>query len=243
MKRYLYLLFFLISCAENDAAFNSSVPLVVEAYLFENKPVENIKLSFVRGINNQSNLVAASGASAFIIWKGIFYPLVETSRPGFYSAEDESLQIKSGETYELYINYMGENHEAEATVPPSPSQLMASKDTLEFSDNDDFIDITWNNPDSLWHLGVISDINPASTEFPFNNFFSIPTQASKLDIKPNNLQSTGNKLFIIYGITDEYQELYRISNSTLASSYAGNVSNGFGIFAAFSSDTLSFVVK
>lgn len=239
MRYYVILALFLFSCKSQEIPESS---LVIEAYIFENKPAENIKLNLVKPINTPSDLVAISDARVFIVWNKIYYQLYETANSGSYSADNDDLRILSGEHYELLVLYNNEEYRAETIVPATPKELKASKDSLHINPNSDFINITWENPDSLWYLGVIKDEKSSDTEFPFNNFFSIPTQALNLKITSNDVQSTGNKQFILYGITNDYEDLYRISSSTIGSSNAGNLSNGFGIFAAFSSDTLNFVV-
>lgn len=241
MKNYFIIALFLFSCQSLDESLIDN-SLVVEAYIFENKTVENIKLSLVKPVDGQSELVAVSDAQVYIGWNNIFYELFESNGTGLYSSNDENLQIINGENYKLRIEYNSDVYRAETTVPGTPNQLTTSKDTLNLNTSTDFIMMSWNNPDSLWYLGVITEENPLTSDLPFNNFFSVPTKSSELKITPNNLENIGNRQFILFGITDDYQDLYRISNSTIGSSNAGNLSLGFGIFAAFSSDTVNFVV-
>lgn len=241
MKRVLQSILFLatISCASLESPDRS---LVVEAYIFENKPIENIKLNVVNSINNSTSTEQIPNAEVYIQNNGIRQQLVQSSTDGTFSGDPRVL-VKSGQVYELLILYNDLEITAQTIVPPTPKKLLANKDTLDRSSSSDFIRTTWNNEDSLWHLGVISNLNPDSKEFPFNNFFSIPTRANQLEISPNNVSIAGDAQFILYGITEEYQKLYRISTSSIGSTNAGNLSNGFGIFAAFSSDTLSIYIK
>lgn len=232
-----------MSCqAGFDQAITDS-SLVVEGYIFENKPVENIKLSLVDPIISQTTSLGITDAEVFIFWNGFYFKLNDATNTGLFSAENSNLKIIAGETYELIIRYNGKEYEAVTTVPEPPIQLEANKDTLFINSASDAINVNWSNQDSLWFLGVIAEQNPKATDFPFNNFFSIPTQGASLEITPNDVQNIGNKQFILFGITDAYEELYRISNSSIGSSYDGNLSNGFGIFTAFSSDTLNIVVS
>ena len=235
---YIALVSFMVSCTNPEVPEAS---LVVEAYLYENKPVENIKLSLVNPINSESTEEAVSSAMVSIQWNGIIYPLEEKNDTGYYSAIDSSLQIISGHTYELLIEYNEVELRAETTVPVLPTSLSTSKDTLNLSSSSDFINVNWENIDSLWHLGVIQPNDPNLTEFPFNNFFSVPTQGNELEIKPIDVQNTGINQFILYAITEDYENFYRISSSSIGSSNAGNLSNGFGIFTAFSSDTVNII--
>lgn len=235
---YIAIVTFWASCTSPELPESS---LVVEAYLYENKPVDNIKLSLVNPINSESTEEAVSGAIVSIRWNNVLYPLEETNNTGYYSAIDSSLQIISGHTYNLLIEYNDVELSAETTVPVLPTSLSTSKDTLNLSSSSDFINVSWENIDSLWHLGVIKPNDPDLTEFPFNNFFSVPTQGNGLEIKPIDVQNTGINQFILYAITEDYENFYRISSSSIGSSNEGNVFNGFGIFTAFSSDTVNII--
>lgn len=227
-----------VSCASLESPDAS---LVVEAYIYENKPVENIKLNLVNPIDNQISPEPVTNVEIFIMNRNIKHKL-SIDVDGTFKADDK-LKITEGEQYELLILYNDLEITAQTTVPPTPQGLIANKDTLYRSTASDLIRITWNNPDSLWHLGVISNLNPDSQEFPFNNFFSVPTRKNKLEISGNNVNIAGDAYFVLYGITEDYQKLYRISSSSIGSTNAGNLSNGFGVFSAFSSDTLSIYIK
>ncbi len=243
MRYYIVFILFIVACNANLEQGLGESSLVVEAYIFENKPVENIKLSFVNPIASQTNPMSVSDAEVFIFSNGFYYKLVDNNNTGLFSDKNGSLKIISGNTYELLIRYNNKEYTAITTVPAPPKQLKASKDTLFINAESDMIQMTWQNPNTLWHLGIIADQNPNDTAFPFNNFFSVPTQENSLSITPNDVQSIGNKQFILYTITEDYENLYRISGSGTGSTNAGNLSNGFGIFSAFSSDTLNFVVS
>lgn len=235
---YIILMSVLYSCTAIEEPERS---LVVEAYIYENNRVENIKLSLVNPISNQTLETERIDARVFIIWNNIYFPLTETDTPGNYSLPNSTLEIISGNTYELLIQYNNTEIRGQTTVPIIPDDLQLSKDTINVNSSSDFIAVNWANSDQLWYLGVIKEIDPDLTDFPFNNFFSVPTQASTLEITPNDIQHTGQQQFILYGITEEYEDIYSISSSSIGSSNAGNLTNGFGIFAAFSSDTLNIV--
>ena len=143
----------------------------------------------------------------------------------------------------MYILYHDQEYVAATTVPLPPLQVQSSKDTINLALENDQINVTWQNPDSTWYLGVIAPDQAFETNLPFNNFFSLPTQASSIKITPEDVKLTGSQHFVLYGITDDYAKLYKISNSSIGATNVGNISNGFGIFSAFSSDTLTFVAK
>jgi len=235
-----FILIALFACTEQEFPDAS---LTVEAYLFEGKPVDQVKLSLVKPINTTEVQQTVSNALVYIIWNGGYYRLNESiHNPGTYTSLNDSLEIISNNTYKLYIIYNNEEYTAETTVPNPPKNLIASKDTLNFINDADLIKMQWDNQDSTWFLGTISPEKNRTTEFPFNNFFSLPTKKNSLEINTNNVQENGTQQFILYGITEDYEKLFRISTSSIGSSNAGNLSQGFGIFTAFSSDTLNFVV-
>ncbi len=241
MNKYFACIIILLASCKSQEVPDAS--LVVEAYIFANNPVENIKLSLVNPFNkNEISATSVSNAKVYIVWNDIFYTLTETDSVGIYTSFNSDLKIIHGESYGLFIEYNDEIYEALTTVPSPPKLLQADKDTLNINSSSDFINISWENLDSLWYLGIINEDNTKPTKLPFNNLLSIPTKSQNLDIKPNNVQSAGNMQFILYGVTDEYEDLYQITNSTVVPANAGNLSNGFGIFAAFSSDTLDIIV-
>ena len=239
MRTFLYsfLIIIFYSCTTLEEPERS---LVVEAYIYENRVVENIKLSLVDPISNQASVDDEINARVFIIWNDIYFPLTETDK-GNYSLLNSTLEISSGNSYELLIQYNNQEIRGQTTVPDIPIDLHLDKDTIDISSSSDIISVNWENLDQKWYLGVIKEIDPDITEFPFNNFFSVPTQKSSLEISTNDIQNEGSQEFILYGITEEYEDIYRISSSSIGSSNAGNLTNGFGIFAAFSSDTLDII--
>lgn len=239
MKTNLYIIFAfsLFSCANLEEPPSS---LVVEAYIYENRPVENIKVTLVNPINSELDEIPALGANVKIISNNIGYQLTESSLPGFYNLEN-NLKIESGNSYILLVRYKGIEMEGQTTIPPKIEGLSSNKDTLLLNEANQFLEITWENKNNLWFLGVIPANNADESDFPFNSFFSIPTQKTSLKITPSDVQNEGKQDFILYGITKEYEDLYQISTSTIGSSNAGNMTNGFGIFSGFSTDTLSFV--
>ncbi len=226
----------LFSCA---ALEEPPASLVVEAYIYENKPVENIKVSLIKQINSSMEEIAVTNAEVYIKSNNSRYKLIESAKLGYYEL-DFDLPIISGVTYELIVTYNDLEIVGETTIPKSITNLAANKDTIEVTLPTDFINVTWQNTPESWYLGVLSENQAGVTDFPFNNFFSIPTQKSLIKITPNDIQTLGKQEFILYGITKEYEDLYRISSSSIGSSNAGNMSNGFGIFAGFSSDTVTF---
>lgn len=238
IKLHIAIFTLLFSCAALEEPESS---ISVEAYLYENRPVENIKLSFISPIENEAPGASVNNALVFIIWNNIYFQLFEGNEPGTYSLNNANLIIRSGNTYELLVRYNSIEIRGKTTVPITPEGLNINKDTLILNSSSDFIKVNWDNPNQLWHLGVIKETNSELTDFPFNNFFSLPTQESTLEITSNDVQILGNQQFILYGITEAYEDIYRISSSSIGSSNAGNLTNGFGIFAAFSSDTLNIV--
>lgn len=229
------------------ACSNPELPeasLSVEAYLYEGQPINHIKLSLIKPINADEEQQPVSDAEVFILWNNKHYQLREhPDEPGTFYFQNENLRVVENNPYTLYIRYHEQEYYAETIVPSSPKYLAASKDTIDLANENDLINITWENSDSTWYLGVIAPDKNTETEFPFNNFFSLPTQNSSIQIEANDINLTGSQHFVLYGITEEYAKLYRISNSSIGATNVGNLSNGFGIFAAFSSDTITFVAK
>ncbi len=241
MKQYIYIVLIasLFSCEVLEEPASS---LVIEAYIYENKPIKNIKLFLVSPINSVGEEIPVSNAEVFIETDGVAYKLTESDRVGYYDL-NLNLQVISGKTYGLTVRYNEVEIKGETTIPVSIDSLLVDKDTLFVNSPNDFIKATWTDSFNAWYLGVILRNDPTATDLPFNNFFSTPTQEPSIRIAPNDVQTLGSQQLILYGITKEYEELYRITSSTIGSSNAGNMTNAFGIFAGFSSDTITFITS
>lgn len=240
-QHYLLLMVFLalIGCAEPKIPEAS---LSVEAYLYAGKPIDQIRLSLIKPIEEEL-VQQVSDAEVYIIWNNKHYELIQSLEDGRFYYPDTNLKVIENDTYNLYIRYHEQEYYAETIIPKKPLLLTATKDTIDLAVETDEIGVTWQNNDSTWYLGVIAPEIDSETELPFNNFFSLPTQESVIKITTNTIYNTGNQHFVLYGITEEYAKLYRISSSSIGATNVGNLSNGFGIFAGFSSDTLTFVAK
>lgn len=241
MKKYIYFVLILsfLSCTAVEEPPSS---LVIEAYIYEKKPIKNIKIFLIDPINSIGEEIPVSNAEVFIETGGVAYKLTESDRDGYYNL-NLNLQVVSGKTYGLTVLYNNIEIKAQTTIPASIDSLLLHKDTLFVNSPNDFIKAAWTNSFNAWYLGVILKNDPTATDLPFNNLFSIPTQEHSMQITPHDVQTLGSQQLVLYGITKEYEELYRITSSTIGSSNAGNLTNAFGLFTGFSSDTITFITS
>ncbi len=217
--------------------------VVIQGFLHAGNPISAIELSLVEPFNTQANTEPVTDALVFLTYGNETLPLVQTQTAGYYAPIENTHIVKPGENYQLNIEYKEAIIEAVTVIPPMPINLKLDTDTLDTTNPFSAINVRWSADEKGWFLGVIEPVNPDSTEFPFNNFFSLPVQDSTLHIGAENIQSKGKHIFILHSITKEYADIYRISSSSIGSSNAGNIANGFGIFTGFASDTVSFYVK
>jgi hypothetical protein len=131
-------------------------------------------------------------------------------------------------------------------------------------DADDYsITLSWNNPDSSFYYVVVQNLetdpenildtsSSNGTNFgAFSRFQTPPTRDNELVLNPfypsnaGDLFYMGRYIAIIYKVNEEYGNLYestrQIDTRNLQEPLT-NIENGLGIFTAFASDTVSFVV-
>ncbi|HQV31483.1 MAG TPA: DUF4249 family protein, partial [Calditrichia bacterium] len=102
-----------------------STPLdqvVVEAYLYENQPVDQIRLSHPFSISSpQGQNSPITEAQVFLSRNGMEYQLLPyPGEPGRYHAEDPALVVSSGDLFELKILYKEKIISAQTRVPSVP---------------------------------------------------------------------------------------------------------------------------
>lgn len=167
--------------------------------------------------------------------------------------------------YRLRFMYNGVEVSAETTVPPTPIQMRLSSSQLQIpvfgpgpmastraSEGMSLLEIYWKNPERNTYLVVIEclEANPTyirDTTYgisPSTRFKTEPTQDSICVLSPQSFTYLGRHRIILFRLQPEYLLLLK-SNSNQSQSLQeirANITNGFGIFSAMDSDTLSLNV-
>lgn len=267
-KSFYILLFlpFLTGCFKTDLVFEDQFEPVVEAYLYVDKEVNNIKLSSMISFSSDSS-GGENITDAFISLEGenlVWNLLHDDSNPGSYYL-DESPVFTPGDTIVLKVELEDELLTAQTVIPAIPPAVsMSSKymyipkveSIMDFRgvEMPDPVELTWDNPEAKYYFLNIQNIESNPTPimpdrpegapgggggFVFE-MVTQPTNNSYYSIEARQLEYFGTHRIIMTSINDEYVKLYNSLNQDsreLNEPYS-NINNGLGIFTAFNSDTL-----
>ncbi|MGV8139087.1 MAG: DUF4249 family protein [Mangrovibacterium sp.] len=256
-----------LSC-ENIPEYDAGEPLpVVEGFLFDNQPVENIILKELTPFENNGEEVFISDAELFLqSGEQQFSLLPVEGKPGHYSYPGDDLQVTSGENYKLIFNYKGEQVWGETTVPTNPENLSLSDDEIaitqwaDLNDTPDFLNdigqiltLEWESNGSDYYYITIENMeeDPEPLELSDNldfdfEFISRPFQENYFILRPLvHFLNYGTHQITLYHVNKEYALMYESLNQdsrNLNEPYT-NITNGVGIFSAVAGKTIRFEVK
>ncbi|MBD3274441.1 MAG: DUF4249 family protein [Candidatus Marinimicrobia bacterium] len=261
-----------ISCTEVSPVIPEQEQIVVEAYLYADEKVDDIRLTSTVALDADTiNPDPITGAQVRL-WKNEkSYDLTEsTAEDGFYYYPHDDLQIQNGDQFALDIVYNDQILNARTTVPEPPANVSVDNDTIEYgfpgfgggwrrfggsqTAEDTVINIStvrWENEnDDLFYLvlkNVEEDPEPIESEFRFTfprTFISQPTRVDSFLIRSNMNTHYGKHKITLYKINQEYADLYaeRNQDSRDLNEPPTNIENGLGIFTAFNSDSLFIYV-
>jgi hypothetical protein len=273
MKMIAYFLLFsglalgLVSC-ENIPEYNENEPFpVVEAYLFDQKPVEDIVLKETIPFEGDDQVAYISGADLFLRTGEKEFRLDPIEgKEGHYAYRGNDLQVTSGETCKLFFDHNGKQVSGETVVPEIPEGLSLSQDEIyitqlvDINDAAGFLDdigqsllLEWENNMSDYYYITIENLEKDPEPLERNDnidlnfeFVSRPLQDNYFAIRPVvHFSAYGTYQVTLYHVNKEYALMYESLNQdsrNLNEPYT-NINNGTGIFTAFASSTILFEVK
>jgi len=243
------------ACSNENEPGQEEDLLVLEAYLYNGMPIENISLSKTISFTSADTIFPRiSEAFISICWNNQTYPLIPSEKEGFYHNPDTNLKIITGETYQIEALYADKVLSAQTIVPQPSGELNLSTNTLYIDPNltpremmqngIGTIEITWDNPSNDYFFLAIENLetNPETIDLGFDGGGKSFTFRSQ----PFNTEAFSARLFMaikqygthrvrLFRVNQEYVDLYtnleqdsRDLNEPLT-----NVENGLGIFTAF----------
>lgn len=271
MKRLVYFMITLlfISCDDETPIEDN---YVVEAFLFQGEKVDDIKIKETKLWNSDDTTdVIIDNASIKLYANGDEYDLSFDNINHSYVLE-EDIDIISGNTYGIKVDFNNRVATAETIVPTKPVGLRISNNKivvppLKLSPalpniladlfQNARTNIMWDNPKNEYHYLTIKYVgnqdDPIFTEdFPgaigdfFSNFSlqSAPSQDELYNVICMSLKNYGKYMVTLYKINDDYVKLFEseVQDGTELNEPPSNIINAFGIFTAFASDTTSFEI-
>ncbi|MFC2123761.1 DUF4249 family protein [Bacteroidota bacterium] len=265
---FLYIIFLFSACEEDTTVIPYVEILIVEGYLYEGEPVENIKLSKLIPITGDlGEDYSVNDATVEIIMNGESYSLeLSPGDSGYYHYPNNDLIIEEGEKFELLIEYNDEFVSAETIVPQPPDSMRLSLEEVKVEPiyerwdmrNREVEDVLleWHNPDASYYYVVIEntevdpdnvDVNGIMEDFKGKIRFMMITEPTQDDFylfRGMMLEQYGTHKVTLYKVNKEYADLYETSgqDSRDLNEPLNNIHNGLGIFTSFNSDVLYFEV-
>lgn len=258
----------LVSCDQTTPESFESEDLVIEAFLMEGSSQNTIQISEVTSYYSDS---AAAGRDLdyFDVWliSNGDSTALEVVSDGQYNTD--SLPIIAGETYQLAINTGEEWISSETTIPVRPVDFSQSVKEIFFYRLDESssfeeraaniqqepLELSWENDGTQYVVVKVENIenyfdwvNPGQVpEDPEPFLFTTSPEIKSVEILQAGRQFNqfGTYRIVLFHVTAEYAE---VVSQDAASSFtliepATNISNGKGLFAGMSSDTLYLEIR
>jgi hypothetical protein len=198
--------------------------------------------------------------------------LPDASRAGYYIYSGTDLVVSTGDQFSIQVVANGITSTAETTVPTKPVAISISQPVITFTTDtlsspmgptgstgsmtrlrmSDTVNIRWSNSTNDLYFVIVKNVDSARTTIstdsmrmpPSRMFISSPTTENYYRLNENQLQYMGKYCAYIYHVNKEYADLYksREQDSRNLTEPLTNIRNGLGVFSAFASDTVTFVV-
>ena len=241
-----------VSCDDNLAESDPE-QAVVEGYLYPGNTAEvKINQQYIYALNDTTFEKPISGLNVLLsnLTTGNDEILRE-DEPGVYLSNNK---IADEGTYRLSFSYAGKDIWAETTIPDYIINYQADDTELvhteRFSeDTIRYVNFTWDNPELDYYMVYMyhnaSWTTPVYNNSPSKSITSNPSQDSIKTVNSQGFGYYGPYNIVLFRLNQEYVDLYYSSsaNSQYMGNPPSNVNNGFGIFTAMRSDTLSLVIK
>lgn len=256
---YMALLF--AACTKDSSTGVESQP-VIESYLIPGQPI-SVKVYQQKGLTDTANYGALLSGLQLQVSNGSQTISLTESATGTYTHADNGF-LATGKIYTLSFSYSGTQVSASTQMPAKPTGYTQSATLVNLpfttgiggpngaTGETDSVAVTfkWSNPDSLYHIIIFKndDTSPPKANLISNrpiNFTLNVKQTASYDMYYRSLNYLGTYRAILYRVNKEYSDLLTTntnSSSQKLTNPPSNVTNGFGIFTAMQTDTLTLRV-
>ena len=276
MKKYfLYTLFIgliCLSCEEENLNNIAENQFVVEAFLYANEPINDIRIKTTFPLADEEDTSSPiNDAEVTLIKGGQRYTLEPAGDQGFYYYPGSDVKVETGDLFQLEVEHNGITARAETIVPTPTTGLRISEDTIKVprlplsAGRDSIVaairtflegssvTANWDNPDQELYFMVVETVKdtidpifpgPVLDALERFRFVSEPTDEASLQFLAGTLVSFGTYAVKVYHINQEYAQLYenRQQDSRDLNEPPSNVENALGVFSAFNSQEVFFEV-
>ncbi|MCL3782482.1 DUF4249 family protein [Prolixibacteraceae bacterium JC049] len=259
MKNLIYVITILTSflvggCDDFNSETIAPKP-VLEAYLFANMPVTEVKVSEMQLFSSEeSEEVAVVDAQVKLTNGEESYLLTpDPDKAGYYCYPENDLHVQEGDVWNIQMEHNGYVVEGETKVPNSPMNASLSTNRLEIAPINNpqgleqlkniKVNLTWDNANNDYYFITIRN----TTENPENIIqlgqtinigISITTRPENGDshlFSVADINQYGTYEVRLHKVNKEYVDLYDTlkQDSRNLNEPATNLINGYGLFTAF----------
>ncbi|MEM7552232.1 MAG: DUF4249 family protein [Bacteroidota bacterium] len=226
-------------CFQGDdpAPFNN---FVVEGFIFENEPVDNITIEGLAPIDSDEvNPDPVTDAVVSLSNGESSFPLNFNVETGKYEYNRNDLQVLGGREYVLEITSNGRTATSQTIVPQRPMNLELTDSVLRIPPlsfgfslageverlfNEERITLTWDSePNRFYFIIIESRLDELAPILPEEvpqqslellasfNTISEPSEATSFEIIGIGLESYGRYVATVFSVNDEYVDLFENS--------------------------------
>ena len=268
----LFIVTAVVFCLQCSQEVKTNDNFVVEAYIFSNEPVKNIKVSQTLPIQSTDTLAPPiSDATVILKRASKEYILQFNKESGTYFYPGGNLEVKPNDVFDITVRNKSRTATASTVVPMATKGLKLSGDKihipqiqLNLSTQAQLIYLfanarltaNWDNSGNQLHFIAIESLDKFDPVFPSNfpqgvitlfrtfRFVSAPNRKDSFEIVGLSLEAYGRYRVKVYRVNKEYADLYenQSQDSRDLNEPPSNINNAFGIFSAFASDSAFFEV-
>ena len=261
----------MVSCEDENLNINAANQFVVEAFIFANEPVDDVKIKTTFPlVDTEDTSSPINNAEVVLIKDDDRYHLQSINNDGFYGYPGGDLTVNQDDVFQLEVTHDGIVATAETTVPEPTTGLELSKSEIiipkigfgGITDGDEIrtiiqnstIEITWDSDsDDLFYAVIKTIEDELDPIFPAQvadrlrqfEFISEPTRNNSITFQGIQIESYGIHSVKVYRINEEYAALFdnQEQDSRDLNEPPSNVRNALGVFSAFNSQEVFFDVR
>lgn len=254
-----------IGCNEDSVLAPTGDLLVVQAYLYANEPVDDIRVTMMLPLDaaQDSEMPPVNDATVLLSKDGQRYALTPSpGDSGYYHYDGSDLSVAAGDHFKLEVEYQNQLIAAETTVPQPPLNVSLSDAAIEVpSPRDIFqgglepsdfnVTINWDNEENDYFFITIENLedDPVPVNEEVGGFLRTrhfqPTRRDELTLNALQFTHLGTYLVKVYRVNREYADLYdsQDQDSRSLNEPLSNIENGLGVFSAFHSNVDSLFLE
>ncbi len=260
---------FCLQCSQEEKITDN---YVVEAYLYSNERIKNIRITETLPIQS-TDTIAPPIKDATVILKKLNkeYQLQYDNQSSSYFYPSADLEVKPNDAFEIMVKNKERTATASTVVPLateglnlSDTKILIPQIYLNFQTRDQIVFlftnarlmVNWDNAENQLHFISIESLDKFDPIFPANfppgvislfrtfRFVSAPNRNSSYEIVGLSLETYGRYRVKVYRVNKEYADLYenQAQDSRDLNEPPSNINNAFGVFSAFASDSAFFEV-